>query len=720
MNAKTLKIIMSVVILVAISRVYGNPDVPLDEGGRKVILLNGTWQISEGGLEIVPVKFDRNVIVPGLVDMATPSFIEPGPKVANPVIYSQKDPRRDAFWYKRTFNISGSIPAVARLKISKAMYGTRVILNGKVLGEHMPCFTPGWFDAKDALRSGENELIVRVGADRDAVAGRAVSGMDKERLRYIPGIYDDVELILSGSPHIINVQAVPNIDQKTVTVHSWVHCTPAHSDINLHIIVREAKSHKIVGESDCKIPDNKSMADQTGNVTIPIRECRLWSPEDPFLYELEVRSTADTYITRFGMRSFRLDPQTGHAVLNGKPYFMRGSSITIHRIFEDSIRGYLPWNEEWVRKLHKSFRDMHWNSLRYCIGLAPEAWYRIADEEGFLIQDEFPIWDPVSKSELFKSDQLTTEYTEWLRERWNHPCVVLWDACNETYTEETGKAIQKVRDLDLSRRPWDNGWGEPVDIGDADEVHPYHFIFGPIWNFRLRDLEQDPANKAGLLIAQPFAAEKLIRRNPVIINEYGGLWLNRDGQPTKLTKRIYDYLLGPSSTVEQRRLLYARTMAALTEFFRAHRLAAGVLYYGAVDYSHSDGYTSDNWANVEKLIWNPDFYTYVRDAFAPVGLMLDVWAEEFKAGNSQEFPIVLINDLNAMWKGDVRFRITRNGKTLIEKTMPAEVAGLGTTRLKFTANIPEEEGNYQVEATLLVTNAGQVRSLRDFSVKTSH
>ena len=35
---------------------------------------------------------------------------------------------------------------------------------------------------------------------------------------------------------------------------------------------------------------------------------------------------------------------------------------------------------------------MHWNSIRYCIGFPPDFWYDIADEEGFLIQDEFPIW----------------------------------------------------------------------------------------------------------------------------------------------------------------------------------------------------------------------------------------------------------------------------------------------------------------------------------------
>ena len=67
------------------------------------------------------------------------------------------------------------------------------------------------------------------------------------------------------------------------------------------------------------------------------------------------------------------------------------------------------------------------------------------------------------------------EYTEWMRERWNHPCVVIWDGQNETVTSETGKAIRAVRHLDLSGRPWDNGWSQPQAPTDCVEAHPYAF-----------------------------------------------------------------------------------------------------------------------------------------------------------------------------------------------------------------------------------------------------
>ena len=76
-------------------------------------------------------------------------------------------------------------------------------------------------------------------------------------------------------------------------------------------------------------------------------------------------------------------------------------------------------------------------------------------------------------------------------------------------------------------------------------------------------------------------------------------------------------------------------MAAETEFWRSHRGCAAVLHFCGLGYSRPDGQTSDHWADVEKLAWDPDFYGYVRDAFAPVGLMIDAWAEEYPPGATQ-------------------------------------------------------------------------------------
>src|SRR4029078_760026 len=185
---------------------------------RDIISLNGPWQIADGKKDVIPKSFHHTIQVPGLVSLASPSFINAGPKVKNRDSLFQYDTLREAFWYRRIFAVQRSIPAVAILQICKAMFGTKVYLNGKDLGEHLPCFTPGFFNVKGVLRTGKNELIVRIGSSRNSIPLSIPNGFDFEKERYIPGIYDNVELILSGTPHIINVQAVPDITGKQLRV----------------------------------------------------------------------------------------------------------------------------------------------------------------------------------------------------------------------------------------------------------------------------------------------------------------------------------------------------------------------------------------------------------------------------------------------------------------------------------------------------------------------
>jgi beta-galactosidase len=612
-----------------------------------------------------------------LVDLAAPAFENVG----------KKSPKRQAFWYRRTFIIDAPIPAVARLKVYKAMFGAKVILNGKELGEQRVTFTAQYFNVKDVLREGENEIIIRVGAHIMDVDLRNALGWDEEKAWYIPGVFDSVELILTGAEHVERVQAAPDIGKKSVTVHAYPR-QPAR------FTVREYKSKKVIGE-----------AQGDGKATIVIPDCRLWSPEDPFLYEVTVRTAGDELTSRFGMRSFRLDPQTGWAMLNGKPYFLRGSNVTLYRFFEDSERGNLPWREEWVRALHRRFKDMHWNALRYCIGQPPEMWFRIADEEGFLIQDEYPIWGWNPKAT--NVGELAGFLRDQMQQHWNYPSVVIWDTCNETNTPETGTTLEKVRGLDLSDRPWDNGWGPRMRPTDAREDHRYNYGEPDRtleWLQRsYRQWNHKPGDPA------------------VIINEYGWLWLNRDGTPTTLTKQLYENLLGPNNTTEQRRTLYARYLAADTEFWRASRGAAGVLHFVALGYSRANGQTSDHWmpGGVERLEWEPLFYKYVRDAFAPVGVSVGNFEIEQLVGQSVTYPIEVINDLDKPWQGRVRVQLHRDGKMIVEKTMPVSVDAWGKTELAFPVTMPTEAGTgFGVTATLLDTPAGPVSSLRDFSLLT--
>ena len=396
------------------------------------------------------------------------------------------------------------------------------------------------------------------------------------------------------STQLENLQVAPDLTNQQAHIRIWLKGMTSSCEVAMEI--REVRSGRVVARATVPV----SPQEPTADVGMPMAGCHLWSPENPFLYELTARTPGDEYTTTFGMREFRFDPASGRALLNGKPYFMRGSNITLYRFFEDSECGNLPWNETWVRRLHQRIKDMHWNCLRYCIGFPPESWYRIADEEGILLQDEFPVWfggtgwSKIPKE--LKREELATEYAEWMRERWNHPSVVIWDASNETTSDETSAAVAQVRSLDLSGRPWDNSYMPPGQLGDVLEQHPYHF--------------QDPNYKLSqLATADPAPWGQKGNGHGVIINEYGWLWLNRDGTPTTLTEKLYQNLLGTNSTTEERRQLYARYTAAETEFWRAHRTAAAVMHFTTLGYAHPDGQTSDHWlpGGVARLSGNRNF-----------------------------------------------------------------------------------------------------------------
>jgi hypothetical protein len=687
---------------------------------RQVICLDGTWQIEQGGTTAPLAAFSHTVAVPGLADMARPAFAEVG----------RKSPLRQAFWYRRAFRVEGPVPVVAILKIHKAKYGTTVFLNGRLVGEHLPCFTPALLNVKPYLKGDgqSNDLVIRVGADRESLPAGMPTGWDFETYRYIPGIYDSVELILTGAPYVVNVQTVPDLAHKAVRVVAEIQSGSEPCQTTPSIQIDEATGGRRAGA--VKMPPMRLAAGQQAklDVTVPLGNCRLWSPEHPFLYEAKIGLGSDAAKTRFGMRSFRFDPVSKQALLNEKPYFLRGSNVTILRFFEDAARGDLPWRADWVRRLHRKFRDMHWNALRYCIGFPPEFWYDIADEEGLLIQDEFPIWilggQPAEPGGAYpdkpRAERIIPEYIEWMRERWNHPCVAIWDGQNESSTPESGKAIRAVRHLDLSHRPWENGHGEPQSPTDCIELHPYLFIgvyFGGKM-FHLSDLEQTSG-------VPPFSSAAQAKI-PVakIINEYDWLWLNRDGSPTSLTREVYQKLLGPNSTVRERRMLHARYMAALTEFWRCHRQVAGVLHFCALGYSRpSDkprpegGATCDDFIDVKNLVFEPLFERYMRDAFNPVGLMLDFWAAEVPAGGHRSLRVFAINDLDRPWQGAVRLRVLRGEREVSSQTQTAKIARWGREILTFPVAWPKEPGSYTLAAERNDDAGKPVQSLRDVTVK---
>ena len=207
---------------------------------------------------------------------------------------------------------------------------------------------------------------------------------------------------------------------------------------------------------------------------------------------------------------------------------------------------------------------------------------------------------------------------------------------------------------------------------------------------------------------------------PILINEYAWLWITRAGQPTCLTKYIYDAYFGTKASVEQRRQFHARGVAALTEFWRCHRRAVGVLHFCGLGYSRpgiqplpKGGATCDDFIDLATLEFEPLFFQYVRDSFNPVGIMLDFWEEKLTPGAKHNVKVYVINDRDRSWRGRVLLQLTGAETPVAE--MECEVAPLGRRILDFSFRAPLQAGHYTLEAQL--EDEGTVSSLRNFEVE---
>ncbi len=694
---------------------------------RVTVSLDGTWSVADSmDANAMPTSFSHSAPVPGLTHSAIPAFpkvdqyqthewgwtvtardhvLPPETKVEG---LGRNLQPRNYFWYERTFRVPERKER-ARLVINKAQFGTAVWLNGKMIGEHMGMWTAGHFDLTPAMNwTGENTLVVRIGAHPGAVPDWVPVGTDGEKEFWTPGIYDDVELLLSNDPEIENVQVAPHIQSSEILVQTELKNTSsAPASITLTQRVKTWKGGQEVGKPVSEQVSLAAGEDKLVQQTVAIPDARLWSPDDPFLYVVETSSGGDSAKSRFGMREFHF--ANGRAVLNGKVIYMRGASMTVHRFFADPESAQLPWNDAWVRKfLVEIPKKMHWNAFRVCIGPPPQHWLDVADEAGLLLQYEFPVWDDREpmRSKNWSKDELLTEYKEFMRDNWNHASVVLWDASNETHWAFLGDTvIPAIRGLDLSNRPWENGYNGPQGPDDPYEVHPYKWLMSPTISshrkgvFKMADLDNGPPEK----FEWPGHA--------VIINEYDWLWLHRDGRPTVLSKPVYDALLGADATADQRYFTCAYLLAGLTEHWRATRQYAAVMYLAYIDAEGPHIYTADNFRDVRTLQFMPYFEDYMGEAFKPLGVNLKFWELNLHAGAKQSLSVVLTNDTDKQLTGNlhVMFRpVTASAKGMepqpsADGNNPGtdtaiDVPALEQNTYDVQLSVPQGAGDYELSA----------------------
>jgi len=695
----------------------------LQAGGRITLSLDGTWHIEDSvSPDQMPTAFHHHAPVPGLAHLSVPAFPDvdqfesyenhrdrviykrsPGPDNMDPTIVGIPHQNRNYFWYRKVFKAPVRREE-AILKINKAQFGTAVWLNGKKVGEHSGCFSPGYFDLTDTMDwAQDNELVIRIGAHPAALSQTVPAGIDGEKTYWTPGIYDSVSLRLADNPVIESVQVAPRLSTSEILVQTVVRNYGSARSFRL-----ENRVENRVREDDVYIGAGEQ---KTLMQRIPMPGALLWTPEHPNLYTLETSTGGDDETTRLGMREFRFDTATKRAYLNGRVYFLRGSNICFHRFLEDPKGQGLPWDKAWVHKLLAEIpKQLHWNSFRICIGPVPDFWLDIADEAGLLLQYEFPVW---SYREAWSTQEMITEYKEWMRDAWNHPSVGWWDACNETRAAVLTEIIHAVRPLDLSNRAWDNGYNLPDASDDPVDDHNYQFIediFPTGHHFKVAELE-DSTGAKGTNSPHPTG-------HAVVLNEYDLIWVNRDSSPTVLSIPLFRRLLGANASGRDFIELAAYLWAGLSEYWRAHRNYAGVLCFTYLTASHRDAYTGDFFQDIGKLKLHPEYEQALTNAFNPVGVYLNFWQPKLAAGATHPMAVSLVNDEYEAAHGKLSVTVEVGGKELARREADVTVGPVGQQTYILDLPIPSEKGSGVVKATLhLAGDTAEVVSKRKFAIE---
>ena len=448
-----------------VSPAKAHPEYPRPQMVRKDWLnLNGLWDFAITGKEAASATFGTQILVPFPVESALSGVMRPVSE-------------HDRIWYRRSFEVPRKWRGRRLLLHFGAVdFEATVWVNGKKIGQHRGGYDAFSFDITDALNpTGSNELIVSAWDPTDA--GTQPRGKQVRRPNGIwytstSGIWQTVWLEPVNAAHITGLTITPDVDHSAVTVRPLT--TKMLGICTVEVTVRDGG--KVV---------YRASLSPGGQITMPIKQARLWSPEDPHLYNLVAslklgRRTVDKVESYFGMRKISLGKDERgftRLLLNNKPYFQFGPLD--QGFWPDGL--YTAPTDEALRYDIEMTKKLGFNLARKHVKIEPDRWYYWCDKLGLLVWQDMPSGDEFiggKDPDITRSPESAKEYeqelTALVQGRGNHPCIVMWVPYNEGWGQwDTAGVVQRIRDLDPTRLVDDaSGWTDR-GVGDVHDIHDY-------------------------------------------------------------------------------------------------------------------------------------------------------------------------------------------------------------------------------------------------------
>lgn len=434
--------------------------------------LNGQWEFAGAAAGEKPVfgkKLDEHITVPYPVESQL----------------SGLERHEDHMFYRKLVTVPKSWSVGKRshddrlkLNFGAVDYQARVWVNGKQVAEHTGGYTAFSADITDAVKgSGPQEIVVAVtdttGADQPT--GKQSANPSGIFYTASSGIWQTVWMEPVAPAAVDSLTTTPDIDKGRLAL--TVNSEDASKSARVTAVARDKKG-KVVG---------RVTGAANRELSVPVSKQHLWTPDDPYLYDLEVtlkdgrsKDSVDSY---FGMRSLEVAEVGGYQklVLNGKPFF---SLAQLDQGFYPDGLNTAPSDDALVFDL-KAQKDLGFNSVRKHIKVEPARWYYHADQLGLLVWQDF-VSGNLTGEKGHKA--FLDQGAEMMEQLHNYPSIGAWIVFNEGWGEwdrtETGKIAEQVKAADPSRvvnahsgvnccdSKGDSGKGEIIDHHDYNNTDP--------------------------------------------------------------------------------------------------------------------------------------------------------------------------------------------------------------------------------------------------------
>lgn len=433
--------------------------IPVD---KKTIDISGQWTVQLDSTDVGLNKgwqnrvFEQKVNLPGTTDdfgIGVLNKLKPGLSKPQLSHLTRKNSYIGAAWYTREITVPSNWKGKEFiLKLERVIWKTNVWVDGKeVLVGQNSLVSPHYFNLTSYLIPGKKQRItVRVDNRKqfDISLDNMAHAYTNETQIIWNGIIGEMNIEAIDAVHISNLQVQPNIDLNKVKVSVALdNGLQKAQKAELNVVAVNKKTKKSITAFTQKVQLQKGQSVVSLDYNMG-KDVQLWSEFSPELYELKVQLKAGKYESEktvdFGMRKFSKNGTV--LMINDKPVFLRGTLEC--NIFP--LTGHPPMDKKGWEKVFTTARAWGLNHLRFHSWCPPEAAFDVADEMGFYLQVELPVWVLNIGKDKNVTDFLYKEAQHMIDEYGNHPSFCMWSMGNELQGDMAllTEMVKNIKDKD--------------------------------------------------------------------------------------------------------------------------------------------------------------------------------------------------------------------------------------------------------------------------------